>query len=756
MSAPSQHVEGSLPALVGTGLVWDELTRHLERFAQAWDEAESEPDLRAYLPDAPPALRRLTLVELVKFDLERRWPDAALRKPLERYREDFPELEVAGELPTDLVYEELQIRKRNGEAVDIESSAERFPEHLGLLQALRDSGTTASSSQVRHRHVAEMASGTTLDEFEILATLGRGAFGHVYLALQRSVGRILALKVTRDEGFETQTLAQLDHPNIVRVYDQRRLDDRHLHLMYMQWVPGGSMRAVVERVVRTPIEQRTGAIVLDSVDDHRSPFADVPPGDPRAREFLAGADWPTAVAWLGARLASALEHAHARGVLHRDIKPANILLAADGSPHLADFNISSCGSLPASMADAYFGGSLAYMAPEHLAAFLGHVPNGSENVDTRSDLFSLGVVLWELLRGDRPFRDSHLVDFSPSALEELAQRRTAGVSESDWRDLAADCPRGLVVTLKRCLEPNRETRVGTARLLRRMLDLCRWPESFDLLFPVATPAWEWVGRHPLPLVLLGGLLPNAVAAVLNIAYNRYESLQGFADPRVLEIFRWQIATINPLAFTIGTVIVVAFLGPLLRAVRALARREALDEPQRREALRRSLVAGDVTARVSGVEWLVSSLILPTWLHLGADLPQFGLTQYVQWFFAQSICGLIAVTFAFFAITLACLRCLTPRVIDPLNDDPQLAGGLDRLESLTTLYSRLSFAVVPLALVAMAVVQPVSPWTFKILGVVGLVSWALSVGMAARILRLIAAIRVVSNLETFARGQRTGG
>jgi eukaryotic-like serine/threonine-protein kinase len=755
MSALSPHPHGSPPELVGTGLMWDELTRHLERFARAWDDVESGPDLRAYLPDAPPVLRRLALVEFIKFDLERRWPNAALRKPLERYREDFPELAAAGELPTDLVYEELQIRKRHGEVVDVESSAGRFPEHLGLLQALRDSGTTASSSQVRHRHVEEMPSGTTLDEFEILATLGRGAFGHVYLALQRSVGRILALKVTRDEGFETQTLAQLDHPNIVRVYDQRRLADRRLHLMYMQWVPGGSMRAVVDRVIRTPAARRTGAIVLDSVDDHRSPFADVPPGDPRAREFLAGADWPTAVAWLGARLASALEHAHARGVLHRDIKPANVLLAADGSPHLADFNISSCGSFPASTADASFGGSLAYMAPEHLAAFLGHAGSGPERVDARSDLFSLGVVLWELLRGDRPFRDSHLVDFSPTALEELFQRRAAGVSEDDWRDLASHCPRGIVVTLRRCLEPNRETRVATARLLRRMLDLCRWPESFDLLVPVATPAWEWVGRHPLPLMLLGGLLPNAVAAVLNIAYNRYESLQSFADPRVLEIFRWQIATINPIAFTIGTVIVVAFLAPLLRAVRALARSESLDDQQRRDALRRSLEAGDVTARVSGVEWLVSSLILPTWLHVGADLPQFGLTQYVQWFFAQSICGLIAVTFAFFAITLGCLRCLTPRVIDPLNDDPGLARGLDRLETLTTLYSRLSFAVVPLALVAMAVVQPVSPWTFKILGVVGLVSWAFAVVLAARILRLIAALRVLAQVDATARTNRPG-
>jgi hypothetical protein len=293
-------------------------------------------------------------------------------------------------------------------------------------------------------------------------------------------------------------------------------------------------------------------------------------------------------------------------------------------------------------------------------------------------------------------------------------------------------------------------------MVRRMLDLGRWPQSFDLQFPSVTPLWRWIGRHLLLLMIACGIVPNAVAALLNIAYNRYESLRGLDDPRVLEIFGWQIAIINPVAFAIGTVVVVAFLVPLLRIVKAQARGEVLDDARRRDALRRSLVAGDVTARVSGVEWLVSSVILPLWLHIGADLPQFGVTQYVQWFFAQSICGLIAVTFAFFSITLACLRWLTPRVTDPLHDDPELARGLDRLEQRVGLYSRLSFAVVPLALVAMAVVQPASPWTFKILGVVGLVTWALAVVLGSRLLRLVAALRVIAQLDTVARGQRTGG
>ncbi len=740
---------------LGTTLVWDELTRHLDQFAQAWDASDSPPELRAFLPGAPPELRRLALVELIKLDLERRWTNAAWRKPLEQYLEDFPELGAAGELPADLVYEELQIRKQHGEVVEIESSGGRFPAHVGLLQALRDSKTMAATSAFRQRRLAELTPGTKLDEFELLSFLGRGAFGNVYLALQRSLGRILALKVTCDEGFETQTLAQLDHPHIVRVYDQRRLDAQHLHLMYMQWAPGGSLQNVVQRFNQADASQRNGKLILESVDEHRAKYADVPTGDPRTREFLSDISWTSAVAWLGARLASALEHAHSRDVLHRDIKPANVLLAADGSPQLADFNISSCGSLPGSMADAFFGGSLAYMSPEQLQVYLGHSKLGSQAIDARSDLFSLGVVLWELLQGERPFRDSQMVDFTPKSLEQLAIRRGAGVLEEEWQRLSADCPRGLVFTLRQCLEPQRELRIETARKLRRMLDLSRWPKSFDLQFPPQTSIWDWIGRHPLPLLVACGIAPNAIAAVLNIAYNRYESLQQLDDPRVLDMFSWQIVTINPIAFAIGTVAVVWFIYPLLRAVRDQAFGATLDEDRRKDALRRSLFAGEFTARVSGIEWLISSLVLPLWLHLGADLPQFGVTQYVQWFFAQSICGLIAVTLAFFCITLYSIQCLTPRMIDLQNDDPQFAQGLEQLEQRTGWYSRLSFAVVPLALVAMAIVQPVSPWTFKILGGVGLVTWALAVGLASRIQQIISDLRVISQLETYARTNRAG-
>src|SRR5262249_28754708 len=110
---------------------------------------------------------------------------------------------------------------------------------------------------------------------------------------------------------------------------------------------------------------------------------------------LARYSYPEAVLWIGARLADALAHAHDRGILHRDIKPANVLLTDDGQPMLLDFNLAA----DAARAGPRVGGTPAYMAPEQLRQVCGE----AAGVDARSDLFSLGVVLFEMLTGRHPF-----------------------------------------------------------------------------------------------------------------------------------------------------------------------------------------------------------------------------------------------------------------------------------------------------------------------------------------------------------------
>ena len=108
--------------------------------------------------------------------------------------------------------------------------------------------------------------------------------------------------------------------------------------------------------------------------------------------------------WIVAQLADGLHHAHQRGILHRDIKPSNVLISAEGQALLLDFNLSP--PQDEDPAHAAIGGTVAYMAPEHLRALVGRTPALIRQVDRRSDIYSLGIVLAEMLTGNHPFDQS--------------------------------------------------------------------------------------------------------------------------------------------------------------------------------------------------------------------------------------------------------------------------------------------------------------------------------------------------------------
>ncbi|HVX16028.1 MAG TPA: serine/threonine-protein kinase [Pirellulales bacterium] len=763
----STHKKLSTPDKLGDGvarsggvsdaptILWQQLTECLEAFAAAWQDAPHPPALRDYLPALPSSLRWLALVELVKVDLERRWSRSEWRWPLERYAAEFPELSADGVLPNDLIYEEIHVRRQAGEVVSLDEYRTRFPEQIVRLDDVLAIDRPALTTALRQLpNIDDFDAGQRVDDFDLLLPLGRGAFGSVFLARQCSLGRLVALKIAADQGFEMQTLAQLDHPYIVRVFDQRALPQRRLQLIYMQYVPGGTLDEVVKRVRRTPAAQRGGKLLLACIDERLNERADSPPTDSRTRQYLVGLGWPETVCWLGARIAEALEHAHTHGVLHRDLKPANVLLAADGHPRLADFNVSSCAAVPGANAAVFFGGSLAYMSPEQLDVCLGGDRSRAEPLDERSDLFTLGVLLWELLTGERPFGDDRQCDMTPASLERMAERRRQELSEDAVRTLPADCPPHMIEVLHGLLQPDRERRMSSARGVQRQLDLCLRPDVERLARPRRAGMLAVLGRHPWPLLIAAGVLPNMVLGALNIAYNAQEILRHVQDPEVLHVFKIQIVVVNLIAYVIGAGIPIALAWPVVRAVRRCL--TAADPGEASRWRERSLMLGRYIARVSGVEWLISGLVFPAWLQFALKGP-IGLDarQYVHFFGSQSLCGLLAATTSFFLATSYSLRVLTPALLDPDHDDPSLGRALDRLSMATGLYTRLTSVAVPMALILMPLVPSQSRWTFFVLGLVGLFAWRLATVLSQHIQRSIRALQSAASVSSAANNSSDG-
>ncbi len=195
------------------------------------------------------------------------------------------------------------------------------------------------------------------------------------------------------------------------------------------------------------------------------------------------------VLWIGARLAEGLAHAHERGVLHRDLKPANVLLTEEGQPMLLDFNLAQ-DVRETGATGARVGGTLPYMAPEHLAAYQGR----PADVDARGDLYALGVILYELLTRRQPFDkpSGPLHDVLPQMVaDRLGPYPSA-------RTLNADVSPAVDSILRHCLEPSSARRYQTARQLQEDLDRQRLHQPLRY---AADPsprerAAKWLRRHP--------------------------------------------------------------------------------------------------------------------------------------------------------------------------------------------------------------------------------------------------------------------
>jgi len=236
-----------------------------------------------------------------------------------------------------------------------------------------------------------------------------------------------------------------------------------------------------------------------------------------ARQFLLGSSYVRASVWIMARLAEGLEHAHSRGLLHRDLKPSNILIAADGTPMLLDFNLATETYLagPEDGTKAMMGGTLPYMSPEHLDAFNPQGATSPDSVDERSDLYALGLILFEMIARQPvfPAPPSGMKLFELLAFMTNERRRGA----PSLRETNPEVPWSLAAIVAKCLDPNPDLRFQSAGAfaeeLRRFLDdqplkFTREPSGRESLA-------KWSRRHPRASSA-STIVPCAIAILLGI------------------------------------------------------------------------------------------------------------------------------------------------------------------------------------------------------------------------------------------------
>jgi serine/threonine protein kinase len=682
------------------------LATRVDTLTEAWQSGPRPPELERILPPGPPGVRRMLLAELIKVDLEYRWQQYDFPKTIEQYLAEFPELSADGKLPCDLIYEEYLIRRHRADAPDADEYLRRFPSEVKRLKRMFDlnqSGSATTTLAVGARR-PPLDIGAQIDDFDILLRLGEGAFASVFLAKQRSMQRLVALKVSRDHGSESQTLAQLDHAGIVRVYDQRVLPAQRLRLMYMQHVLGGTLQGVLQRSRSLPVGMLSGRTVLESIDDSLTNNNQLIPQDSSNRRRLAQFNWPTAVCWLGARLASALDYAHRHGVLHRDVKPANVLLDADGYPKLADFNVSFSSKLDGATPAAYFGGSLAYMSPEQLEASNPDHDRKPEELDGRSDVYSLAVMLWELLTGNRPFGDERVAANMVDTLTQLAARRRAGVPAESIAALPRDLPGGMKEVLLGCLSPEAAGRPATASVMARQLEICLQPRAIRLFRPQAGSLRQSFRRCPVWTIILAGAVPHLVISIFNLAFNAKALISLLPQTQQNVFHGQQVLTINALAYTIGSALGIGLAWPVLKAVRGLNRRRPPD-PAKLPAIRRSsLWLGDYISWMGYGLWIVSGLAFPLWLMAVGDSSADDRKIYTLFFVSQIVCGLIAASQAFFLLTVAAVQGFYPLLIETGRADDDAVNQLLRLKRRSNIYLGVAVGAPFLAVLTLALVM----------------------------------------------------
>ncbi|MFO0899971.1 MAG: protein kinase [Pirellulales bacterium] len=479
------------PTEVGSFADWDRIDKICDRFEAAL-RANEAPALEAFLQGVDPALRPRLLLELLALELTYRVrseqppsDEQLLAAHPELRLELIPllaELKAAGADPRSAAQSSTATARSPAGRLVIRCPQCHEPTEVGGPAMEVVCPVCGASFEVVEGGTLAAPPLQSIGHFELLGYLGSGTFGTVWKARDTRLHRIVAVKIPRGslvaaEGtgrflHEARAAAQLNHPNIVPVHEVG-LEGTDVY--------------IVQDLVR-------GAPLSDWIRDRRLTFAE-------SVRICVG-------------IAAGLQHAHERGVVHRDIKPANVMLDHEGTPRITDFGLAKRDAVEATVSlDGQVLGTPAYMAPEQAGG-------DAKLCDARTDVYALGVVLFQMLTGELPFRGN-----ARMLIHQLLHQEPPRL-----RKLNSRVPKDLETICLKCLEKEPRKRYASARDLSE--DLQRYERGEPIAARPVTAAGRlvrWSRREPVVASLLAVLALMLATASAVFAQLGYQILKHRAD-----------------------------------------------------------------------------------------------------------------------------------------------------------------------------------------------------------------------------------